>query len=66
MKHKKKIIIGTGIIAFSAVLIAINVNYLPTRQGSLVSVENEGINMSKHPQAKHVTQEKDGHITLSP
>jgi hypothetical protein len=62
MKHKGKVLIVTTIIAVGVGLMFIsNTSYT---RGSHLDIEYRGVNMSKTPEAKTVTQDQDGHLNL--
>lgn len=63
MKRPVKIIITIGvcsIVAVSTMILASNMNRVEP-----ITITNQGVNMSGHPEAKQVIQEKDGHLTFS-
>ena len=64
MKRPTKIIITIcvfSIVAVSTIILASNMNRVEP-----ITITNQGVNMSNHPEAKTVTQDKEGHLTFAP
>lgn len=63
MSSKRKVVAGTfGVVAVVGLLVFGSV-YMKSSVAD-ISITNQGVNMSHAPEAKTVTQEKDGHITF--